>query len=200
MSTGGARMANDTSIFQVGYDDFLILCHVDDVNEWSNKYRIQRDGVYVRPTPDDVYLTPAERQMLAHPTGDDRAPLLTFPSSIYHLLKWLDDEGIGQIGNLDVVEWLGRRIDAELELAKRNAQSNCKSGSNIFDYPKELNAACEAYEAVFYNPELLKTKSPKHALVEWLKKHRKGLGYNAIKRVSIVANWQPKGGTPKTPA
>jgi hypothetical protein len=68
------------------------------------------------------------------------------------------------------------------------------------DYPNELRAAIEAFEAVHGDPNAAAKRSPKAALTAWLKANRPELSSNARERIATVANWQPTGGAPKTPS
>lgn len=74
-------------------------------------------------------------------------------------------------------------------------------------YAPKLAAAVRAWEATA-DPELLNGRSPKQALAKWLREHAAEFGLSdeegkpnetGIDEVSKVANWQPKGGVPKTP-
>jgi hypothetical protein len=66
------------------------------------------------------------------------------------------------------------------------------------DFPIELRAAIEAFQAV--KGMKLKT-SPKKELQLWLEKHKEkydNLSTEAIIRISTVSNWQKAGGAPKS--
>jgi len=65
------------------------------------------------------------------------------------------------------------------------------------EYPEELRAAVEAFQAV--SRTFKPGRSPKTALTEWLAKHKPELGSHAINRVATLVNWQKQGGAPKTP-
>ena len=71
-------------------------------------------------------------------------------------------------------------------------------------YAPKLAATVRAWEAVT-DP---KGKSPKQALIKWLREHAAEFGQSdddgvpinqAMEECSAVANWQPKGGAAKTP-
>jgi len=71
-------------------------------------------------------------------------------------------------------------------------------------YAPKLAAAIRAWEAV----EDPKGKHPAQAIREWLTRNAKELGLlkdggelnkSAIDDIAKIANWQPKGGAPKTP-
>ena len=73
-------------------------------------------------------------------------------------------------------------------------------------YAPKLDAAVRAWEAMD-NPHLLSGKTPKTALMNWIRQHATELGLvgengrpnqTAIEEVAKVANWNPKGGAPKT--
>lgn len=67
-------------------------------------------------------------------------------------------------------------------------------------YAPKLLAAIKAWEAVTGNNQLLKNKSPRKALIEWLEQHADeyGLSKQAIDEISKIANWKPEGGAPST--
>ena len=75
-------------------------------------------------------------------------------------------------------------------------------------YSAKLAAAIEAWLAVNNNQELVRGKSVKQALLVWLRTHAGTYGLtkedgnpneNGIEEVAKVANWETKGGAPKTP-
>jgi hypothetical protein len=74
-------------------------------------------------------------------------------------------------------------------------------------YAPKLAAAVQAWLAT-ENDALTKGKSPKQALVKWLREHAAEFGMTdddgnlnetGIGEAAKVANWQPTGGAPKTP-
>jgi hypothetical protein len=75
-------------------------------------------------------------------------------------------------------------------------------------YSPKLAAAIVAWEAVATNPELRRGKSVKQALAVWLRQHANEFGLTredgnpneqGIEDVAKIANWDTKGGAPKTP-
>ncbi len=69
-------------------------------------------------------------------------------------------------------------------------------------YAPKLAAAIKAWEEVTQNKVLLRNKSPKQALQSWLESNstKFGLSPQAIEEIAKVANWNTKGGAPKTPS
>jgi hypothetical protein len=76
------------------------------------------------------------------------------------------------------------------------------------NYAPKLAAAISAWEAMSSDLSALRNKSPKQALMVWLRKNAdqfaltKDDGYpneQGIEDVAKVANWDTKGGAPKTP-
>jgi hypothetical protein len=74
-------------------------------------------------------------------------------------------------------------------------------------YAPKLAAAVLAWTAAD-NEDALRAKSPKQALVKWLREHASKFGLTdddgkpnetGIEEAAKVANWQPSGGAPKTP-
>jgi hypothetical protein len=76
------------------------------------------------------------------------------------------------------------------------------------NYSPKLAAAIEAWKAVSVNEELRRGKSVKGALAVWLRQHANEFGLTkedgspneqGIEDVAKIANWDIKGGAPKTP-
>jgi hypothetical protein len=76
------------------------------------------------------------------------------------------------------------------------------------NYSPKLAAAVHAWRAVSGDPELRKGKSVKQALDVWLRQHANEFGLTkedgnpneqGIQEVAKIANWETKGGAPKTP-
>ena len=76
------------------------------------------------------------------------------------------------------------------------------------NYSPKLAAAIEAWNAVSADPELRRGRSVKQALNDWLRQHANKFGLTkedgnpneqGIEDVSKIANWDTKGGAPKTP-
>ena len=75
-------------------------------------------------------------------------------------------------------------------------------------YSVKLAAAVEAWRAVSGNEELRRGKSVKQAIVVWLRQHANEFGLTkddgnpneqGIEGVAKIANWDTRGGAPKTP-
>lgn len=75
-------------------------------------------------------------------------------------------------------------------------------------YSPKLAAAIEAWRDVSTNPELIKGKTVKQALLTWLRKNADRFGLTkddgnpneqGIEEVAKIANWDTKGGAPRTP-
>jgi hypothetical protein len=76
------------------------------------------------------------------------------------------------------------------------------------NYSPKLAAAIEAWKAVSADPVLRRGRSVKQALNVWLRQHANKFGLTkddgnpneqGIEDVSKIANWDTKGGAPKTP-
>jgi hypothetical protein len=74
-------------------------------------------------------------------------------------------------------------------------------------YAPKLAAAIHAWETVNSDPNLRKGKTPKQALEIWLRAHGNDFGLTkddgnpnetGIQEVSKIANWETKGGAPRT--
>lgn len=75
-------------------------------------------------------------------------------------------------------------------------------------YASKLAAAVKAWTAVSSNPSLLRGKSPRKAIEDWLHEHAMEYGLInkdgkpnklGIEEISKVANWKQTGGAPATP-
>ena len=75
-------------------------------------------------------------------------------------------------------------------------------------YAPKLAAAISAWEAVKKDPSAMRGKTAKQAIVIWLRRHADRYGLTkedgspneqGIEEVSKIANWDTKGGAPKTP-
>lgn len=81
----------------------------------------------------------------------------------------------------------------------RTSPEDARHATDLSHYPAELRAAIEAFNAVHANPRATVGKTPKQALRKWLDANKDELSGEARERISMVANWQPGGGAPKTP-
>jgi hypothetical protein len=117
------------------------------------------------------------------------------PYSITELTDgaWEPDAGLTKVTRKSVQAWCkanGLRFPGPQSEMPQHGKAT---------YPEELRAAIEAFEAVHANPTLLRGRSPKTVLAEWLEQHQAGLSASARDRIATVANWQREGGAPKTP-
>lgn len=76
-------------------------------------------------------------------------------------------------------------------------------------YSQKLAAAIRAWEAVSSDSDLIVGKTVKQALAVWLRKHANDFGLTkedgrpneqGIEEIAKIANWDTKGGAPKTPS
>jgi hypothetical protein len=79
---------------------------------------------------------------------------------------------------------------------------------NHKNYAPKLSAAIRAWQAVNADPELIKGKTVKRALLKWLRKNADQFGLTkddgnpneqGIEEIAKISNWDTKGGAPKTP-
>ncbi len=125
-------------------------------------------------------------------------------------------------GPSDLINWHETRvniIDLKTWLSNRGVKSGFffPDSKNIPDYldpnnpyyaPK-LAAAVKAWQAVTIDEDKLKGKTPKQAMDKWLRENGSHYGLTkdedgspneqGIEDVSKIANWNTKGGAPKTP-
>jgi hypothetical protein len=97
------------------------------------------------------------------------------------------------------------RIRLFFPLAKRGPDYLSTDHAN---YSPKLAAATHAWMAISADPELRRGKSVKQALVVWLRQHANEFGLTkedgnpneqGIEDVAKIANWDTKGGAPRTP-
>jgi hypothetical protein len=76
------------------------------------------------------------------------------------------------------------------------------------NYSPKLAAAIEAWKAVSSDDQLRRGKSVKQAVIVWLRQHANEFGLTkedgnpneqGIEEAAKIANWDTKGGAPKTP-
>ena len=76
------------------------------------------------------------------------------------------------------------------------------------NYAPKLAAAIAVWQAIGSQPESMSGRSVKGAMLKWLRKHAGQYGLTkgdgspneqGIEEVAKIANWDPKGGAPKTP-
>ena len=79
---------------------------------------------------------------------------------------------------------------------------------NQKNYSPKLAAAIRAWQAINTEPDLLRGKTVKQALIKWLRKNADQFGLTkddgnpneqGIEEIAKISNWATKGGAPKTP-
>jgi hypothetical protein len=80
---------------------------------------------------------------------------------------------------------------------------------NQKNYAPKLAAAIRAWQAINTEPDLLRGKTVKQALLKWLRKNADLFGLTkddgnpneqGIEEIAKISNWATKGGAPKTPS
>lgn len=107
-SIGESKPGNNALL--IGYDDFLMVCAVDD-EECFSGFVVKRDGVYVMTPDNDGWrtLTPGEKSILAwHPTGLYNEPALELPCTLARLRWFVAEAGLTGCINEDA---LSERLD-----------------------------------------------------------------------------------------
>lgn len=128
-----------------------------------------------RCEPDSEYSSRDARHVGPHTDlADDTTVLVT------NLAAWCETKGIAH------------------PFRARADQTIAAPARSLDRYPEQLRAAIEAFEALRHDSGATAGKSAKDALMAWLETNT-NLGKGARERVAIIANWQPKGGAPKTP-
>lgn len=108
----------------------------------------------------------------------------------------------------DLQKWLaGRGFKAGFFFPLATDIPDFLDPRNPFYAPK-LAAAIRAWQAVSGDPKLMRGKTPKQAMMEWLRRNADRFGLTkddgnpndqGIEEVAKIANWDRKGGAPKTP-
>lgn len=81
---------------ELGYAEFMEFAAADyrgqlDPDDFGTNFEINADGIYVKPLPPGLDLTPKERAALTqHPRGRPDEPALAFPFKLGHLKVFLD--------------------------------------------------------------------------------------------------------------
>lgn len=127
-------------------------------------------------------------------------PMLIYPPN------WM----LTTIMRKDLCQWLGIQgiTNHFFNASNQNNEATYLDPHNPY-YSSKLAAVIQAWQAVIANPHLLKNKSPKTALMNWLREHCLELNLTkpdgtpneqGIEEVAKIANWQQKGGAPGTPS
>jgi hypothetical protein len=108
----------------------------------------------------------------------------------------------------DLRIWLrGRGIKTGFFFPEETSSADYLDPADLHYAPK-LAAAINAWEAVKKDPLAMRGKTAKQAIVIWLRRHADRYGLTkddgspneqGIEEVSKIANWDTKGGAPKTP-
>jgi hypothetical protein len=109
--------ATDLQGIELGYAEFMEFAEADytghlDPDDYGTNFEIRADGIYVKPLPSGVDLTPKERAALTqHPRGRPDEPALAFPFMLRNLKVFLDwaahvghDVPINEGALLEVIE------------------------------------------------------------------------------------------------
>ncbi|MCZ8015168.1 MAG: hypothetical protein O9274_05675 [Limnobacter sp.] len=122
---------------QVGYSDFVLLCQVENPNDWLG-YLLKSEGVYLHEVSSEAFLTPAERaELTSHPKGNPAEALLQFPCSIDDLESFFDQQSLhGQLDAFQMVRWFQKK---QLKTDTNNSKVNEATNSNKPLSTKEKN-------------------------------------------------------------
>ncbi len=106
------------------------------------------------------------------------------------------DESSTEVRTEELTRWADMK---QLRHGWRNYMAHGIEGFDPSRYPPEIRTAIEAHDAVRYDEKALAGKSPKKALLTWLKSNHSNLSTEAQNRIATMSNWDPQGGAPKTP-
>jgi hypothetical protein len=119
----------------------------------------------------------------------------------------MSDQGFRMVDDLRT--WLrGRGIKSGFFFPQETESEDYLNESDEHYSPK-LAAAVTAWEAVSRDPSLLRGKTVKQAILIWLRRNADQYGLTkddgspneqGIEEVAKIANWDTKGGAPKTPS
>lgn len=193
------RLCDEVSVVQAA----LLILGVDPS---ERGYFIEKENPQKRPTGYD-----AVRAALANAIRGNR-----LPARINRLPARIKD----QLGNVgidwyqttilveDLQSWLrARGVTTGFFFPKPEEGPDYLSSSHDYFSPK-LAAAIKAWVAVTSDPALRRGKTVKQALIVWLRQHANDFGLTkedgnpneqGIEEVAKIANWDMKGGAPKTP-
>jgi hypothetical protein len=109
----------------------------------------------------------------------------------------------------DLRTWLrSQGVETGFFFSQPNAGPDYLSNEHP-NYSAKLAAAIQAWRAISADPELRRGRSVKQALIIWLRQHANEFGLTkedgnpneqGIEDVAKIANWDTKGGAPKTPS
>lgn len=119
----------------------------------------------------------------------------------YRTLGWYRDEMVPFLEALGIeLRNPGRTDDGSPSSAVTTGKSLIPDylDPNHPQHAPKLAAAVQAWQAVTNDPERLRGKTPKQAITQYLVDHAK-FGEAVIEDIARVANWEPRGGAPKTP-
>lgn len=107
----------------------------------------------------------------------------------------------------DITNWLKeRKISNGFFFSNRSSCPAYLNSSHQY-YSSKLAAAVAVWEAISADPKATKGRSPKTAMLKWLQSHASEFGLVkadqgpnllGIEEIAKVANWQTKGGAPRT--
>jgi hypothetical protein len=108
----------------------------------------------------------------------------------------------------DLQFWLSKRGIVTGFFFPKVSNSPDYLDANHPNYAPKLAAAIEAWQAVTSRPELMKAKTAKQGMIKWLRENASRFGLTkddgnpneqGIEEIAKIANWDTKGGAPKTP-
>lgn len=107
----------------------------------------------------------------------------------------------------DIKSWLKKREISNGFFFPNRSDRPAYLDSNHQNYSPKLAAAVSVWEAISADSKATKRRSPKTAMKNWLKSHASEFGLVkadqapntlGIEEIAKVANWQTKGGAPRT--
>ena len=125
----------------IDYSAFVHLFSVGDPDEWGPTLSVRPDGVYVRPPPSDVYLTPSERAELSRSmSGAFDIPEVRFPCTLGELEHLADFHGLrGYLDAFELARWIGEKSAAS------DARSAWPWGNHSTNLLEHMAAAADRF-------------------------------------------------------
>jgi len=139
----------------------------------------------------------------------------------YFHIRYVGDESEGYWEPVDEIALSGTTVNVDdlkkwLESRGINSGfffSNVNNAPDFLDknhknYSPKLAAAISSWQAVSADSDLIKGTTVKQALLKWLRKNADKFGLTkedgnpneqGIEEIAKIANWDPKGGAPRTP-
>jgi hypothetical protein len=150
---------------QLSYADFIVLCKVENNDDWGAGFRVDHEGVWEKNYSKDRLLTTHEKAALSQHQG---APLITFPCTIGDIRNRLwDATGGGFIDPFDLADIVASKnavatAPTEKPLGKRERSTLLRIICALDVMAKLPRAAAPSVEAQL---QMLGFEGPKNSVI-----------------------------------